>query len=293
MTEINECPLCGSKNFKEYLKVKDHSISKEDFTIKKCNECGLRMTSPRPDDKDLTKYYESEDYISHSDTKKGLINRLYHFVKQLTIKQKQDLIAKLSKGKTLLDIGCGTGDFLIYCKEKGWRVSGLEPDPNARKKAEEKGLNEVADLPKFYDLNPGSYDVITMWHVMEHVADLNAYFKQLHLLLKDKGHLIIAVPNPDSPDALKYKEYWAALDVPRHLFHFSKQNLKDLASKHHFKLELIKPMLFDSFYVSMLSEKYKGGSFLNATINGLFSNLKALKTKNHSSLIYILSKNAK
>lgn len=291
MTEINECPICGSQEFKEYLNVKDFSISKESFIIKQCKNCALRISSPRPDDKDLPKYYESEDYISHSDTKKGLINNLYHTVKQITIKQKESLIESISIGKDLLDIGCGTGDFLLYCKEKKWKVSGLEPDPSARKRAHEKGLNEVEDLPAFYHLNPGSYDIITMWHVLEHVADLNGYFKQLHLLLKEKGHLIIAVPNPDSPDAIKYKEYWAALDVPRHLFHFSKQNIIDLASKHQFKLDTIKPMLFDSFYVSMLSEKYKGGNILNAAINGFFSNIKARKTKNHSSLIYILGKN--
>ena len=161
------------------------------------------------------------------------------------------------------------------------------------KRAIEKGLNEVKDLNHFYDLNSNSYDVITMWHVLEHVADLNEYFKKLHLILKEKGHLIIAVPNPDSPDAKKYKEFWAALDVPRHLFHFSKQNIKDLAAKHEFNVDLIKPMLFDSFYVSMLSEKYKGGNILFAAINGLFSNLKAQNSKNHSSLIYILSKKAK
>ena len=293
MTEINECPICGSIEFKEYLNVKDHSISKESFSIKQCKKCGLRLSSPRPDDKDLPKYYESEDYVSHSDTKKGLINNLYHTVKQITIKQKEALIDSISSGKDLLDIGCGTGDFLLYCKGKGWEVSGLEPDPNARKRAKEKGLIEVEDLPQFYELKADSYDVISMWHVLEHVADLNEYFKQLRLLLKENGHLVIAVPNPDSPDAIKYKEYWAALDVPRHLFHFSKQNIKDLAAKHQFKLDSIKPMLFDSFYVSMLSEKYKGGNILNAAINGFFSNIKARKTKNHSSLIYILSKKTK
>lgn len=293
MVKIEECPICGSHEFDEFLQLKDHSISKESFTIIQCKNCDLRITSPRPNDEDLGKYYESEDYVSHSDTKKGVVNFLYQNVKSITLNKKEKLISGFNTSKKLLDIGCGTGDFLLYCKNKGWEVSGLEPDTNARKKNHEKGLKNVKDSSELFSLSKKSFGIITMWHVLEHVSELNDYMEQLHKILQDDGRLLIAVPNPDSPDAIKYKEYWAAFDVPRHLFHFSKKNIKELAEKHNFLLDEIKPMVFDSFYVSMLSEKYKNGSLISASINGLTSNLKAASTTNHSSLIYILSKKAK
>jgi 2-polyprenyl-3-methyl-5-hydroxy-6-metoxy-1,4-benzoquinol methylase len=289
MIEVNECPICGSSSFKKTMSVKDNSISKESFTIKTCSSCGLRITSPRPIDSELGKYYESEDYVSHSDTNKGFINTIYQMVKSYTLKKKETLLSSFNTNKILLDIGCGTGDFLHYCKTKNWKVSGLEPDENARKKGHEKGLLDIKNSDQLFSLNE-KFGVITMWHVLEHVSELNKYFNKLHDLIDDNGRLIIAVPNPDSADAKKYKEMWAAYDVPRHLFHFSKSNIIDLATKHGFIVEKIKPMLFDSFYVSMLSEKYKKGSFLNAMINGLRSNIKGSQTINHSSLIYILSK---
>lgn len=293
MIEIKECPICGSTSFVDYMEVKDNSISKETFKIIQCSSCGLRATSPRPEDKDLGRYYESEDYISHSDTNKGVINFLYQKVKSITLKKKEKMISSFNTEKSLLDIGAGTGDFMIYCKSKGWKVSGLEPDINARNKAIEKGLENVKDIPGLFTLPENSFGIISMWHVLEHVSELNKYMEQLHKLLQDNGRLIIAVPNPDSPDAKKYKEFWAALDVPRHLFHFSKSNISDLGEKHNFKVEKVSPMVFDSFYVSMLSEKYKEGSIFNAGINGALSNVKASSSTNHSSLIYILSKKVK
>ena len=291
MLTISECPICGSTSLEDEMSVKDHSVSKETFTIIKCSSCGLRITSPRPLDSDLGRYYESEDYVSHSDTNKGIINYLYQQVKSITLRKKETLMSSFNNSKTLLDIGCGTGDFLLYCKDKGWKVSGLEPDIKAREKAQSKGLENVQDINQLFSISNQKYGMITMWHVLEHVADLNKYMKTLHSLLEENGRLIIAVPNPDSADAKNYKEDWAALDVPRHLFHFSKKNIHDLAVKHNFTVDNIKPMVFDSYYVSMLSEKYKKGSFLNAMINGLVSNLKGSSSKNHSSLIYILSKN--
>ena len=290
MQEIKSCPICESLTFTDFLTVKDHSISKEVFIIKQCSSCGFKITSPRPTKEELPSYYESEDYISHSDTNKGFINFLYQIVKSLTLKQKEKLISGFKTSKTLLDIGCGTGDFLKYTSNKNWSVIGLEPDDGARNLAINKLPGKVFPINYLFELPTDNFGIITMWHVLEHVNELNKYMAQLNLLLEKDGRLIIALPNPDSADAKHYKEYWAAYDVPRHLSHFSKKNITHLALKHNFKLELIKPMMFDSFYVSMLSEKYKKGNIFKAAINGLVSNLKGRKSQNHSSLIYIFSK---
>ena len=290
MQEIKSCPICESQSLTEFLKVKDHSISHEEFNIKSCTVCGFKITSPRPTDKDLPSYYKSEDYVSHSDTKKGFINFLYQTVKGITLKQKEKMLSGLKTPKSLLDVGCGTGDFLKYTSDNNWEVTGLEPDQGARELALSKLPGKVYPIEYLFKLED-KFGIITMWHVLEHVSQLNDYMKQLNDLLEVNGKLIIALPNPDSADAKHYKEFWAAYDVPRHLYHFSKKNISDLASKHGFKLESIKPMIFDSFYVSMLSEKYKKGNVFNAASNGFVSNLKGRKKMNYSSLIYIFSKN--
>lgn len=290
MKEITVCPICDSKDFTELIRVKDHSISKEEFIIKQCASCGFKITSPRPTEEDLPSYYESEDYVSHSDTTKGIINFLYQKVKAITLNQKEKLISGLNTSNKILDLGCGTGDFLKFVSEKGWKTTGLEPDSGARNLALKKLPGQIHPIENLFELPSQSFGIITMWHVLEHVSELNKYMIQLNLLLENNGKLIIALPNPESADAKHYKEYWAAYDVPRHLFHFSKKNITELALKHNFKLEFIKPMVFDSFYVSMLSEKYKNGNIFKAANNGLISNLKGRKSQNHSSLIYIFSK---
>lgn len=290
MQEIKSCPICDSQLFTDFLKVKDHAITKEEFMIKACSTCGFKITSPRPTDKDLPAYYKSEDYVSHNDSQKGLINFLYQKVKGITLKQKEKLISKLKTTNTLLDVGCGTGDFLKFAFDNGWEVTGLEPDQGARDLALTKLPAKIFPIDNFFTLEK-RFGIITLWHVLEHVAELNEYMAQLNILLEDRGKLIIALPNPDSADAKHYQEFWAAYDVPRHLFHFSKKNISDLGSKHGFSLETIKPMIFDSFYVSMLSEKYKNGNLFFAANNGLMSNIKGIKKTNQSSLIYIFSKN--
>jgi 2-polyprenyl-3-methyl-5-hydroxy-6-metoxy-1,4-benzoquinol methylase len=290
MQKIQTCPICNSSSFTTFLKLEDHSVSKEHFTIMQCESCGFKLTSPRPTDEMLPKYYKSEDYISHSDTKKGLINFVYQKVKNITLYQKEKMISGFSTSKRLLDVGCGTGDFIKYASLKKWDVIGLEPDEGASSLAALKLPGKVFPIQNLFELSYQSFGIITMWHVLEHVSELNRYLNQLNLLLEKDGRLIIALPNPESADAKHYREYWAAYDVPRHLYHFSKKNISDLAIKHNFKLEFIKPMVFDSYYVSLLSEKYKGGNIFKAANNGLLSNLKGRKSKNHSSLIYIFSK---
>jgi len=271
-----------------YIECLDHTVSGEKFKLYKDRDHDMLVTIPKPDENSLGKYYESEDYISHTDAKRTVFEKTYHLVKKYSLNKKVKLISKLHKGTgTLLDIGAGTGDFLIEANKKNWQVAGLEPNEQARALAKEKGIVLELDATK---LLSNSFDVITMWHVLEHVPDLSAQIKELKRLLKRGGHLIIAVPNFKSYDALYYKSFWAAYDVPRHLWHFSKNSMKTLFEKEGMMLEKTKPLLFDSFYVSLLSEKYKNGkmNFVKAIWIGLLSNIKGKRSKEYSSHIYIL-----
>jgi 2-polyprenyl-3-methyl-5-hydroxy-6-metoxy-1,4-benzoquinol methylase len=288
--KLAHCPLCNAENHKFFLKVKDHMITKENFNIFECSSCGFHFTNPRPSLSNIGHYYKSEDYVSHSSSKKGFINSIYNFIRNYTIKQKVNLLKSLSKKTEVLDIGAGTGHFLNACKTNGFSVLGLEPDEDAVNFAKNNFQLDLKPLATLYDLESNSKDFISMWHVLEHVYNLKQDFTEIVRVLKDDGFLIIAVPNMESYDAKIYKENWAAYDVPRHLYHFRKLDIEHLAKEYGLKLFDVKGMKFDSFYVSMLSEKYIGGSIFKAFFNGLKSNLKANKG-GYSSQIYILSKN--
>ena len=275
-------------NKKHFLTVKDHSVSKEIFDLYHDETLDMLITSPQPDLENLGKYYESEDYISHTDNKRSLFEKAYHFVKNIALKNKLNLIngEQSNKGK-ILDIGAGTGDFLLTAKNDGWETVGVEPSDRAKNIAKQKGISFVDEISV---LENNSFDVITMWHVLEHVPNLVFQIQELKRLLKPTGTLIVAVPNFKSYDAKHYGEFWAAFDVPIHFWHFSKKAIKSLFEKVDMKLEKVLPMKFDSFYVSLLSEKYKTGkmNFIRAFFIGLQSNLKASRTKEYSSHIYVL-----
>ncbi|WP_349566191.1 class I SAM-dependent methyltransferase [Ekhidna sp. MALMAid0563] len=247
------------------------------------------FTNPRPEQSSLPDYYQSDQYISHTDKGNSLINFIYKLVRKYTITRKIKLIDKLNRGSgSLLDYGCGTGDFIKAANKKGWHAYGYEPDKDAKNIASAKNPDKILDKIENHN---GPFDIITAWHVIEHVSELNKTIKNLKKILAPDGHLIIALPNHKSYDAAYYKEFWAGYDVPRHLYHFDQESIKSFASK--FKLRLIHtlPMKFDSFYVSMLSEKYRGNAnLLNAIKIGLKSNNKARDTNDYSSLIYIFKK---
>lgn len=269
------------------LKIKDHSISQEEFELIYDAHLDKYTTQPIPEN--LDDYYKSSNYISHTDAKTGLVDKLYQFVKRFMLKHKIGLIEQFSQVRKILDIGAGTGDFLNVAKSKGWEVSGLEPNAAARKNAEKKGIHLFESSTEFED---SKFDVISMWHVLEHVPNTEIQIKWLFDHLVENGTAVIAVPNFNSYDAKHYKEFWAAWDVPRHLHHFSAKSIKMLFEKEGFKLVAQKPLFFDSFYVSLLSEKYKNSSFvlLGGFWYGLLSNLKALRTNEYSSLIYVFKK---
>ena len=288
-TRTYTCPSCGHLESTLVIEVKDHFLSKEDFTVVKCNNCGLAFTAERPTAEKIGEYYKSEDYVSHSSTKKGVVNRVYNVVRNYTLGKKVKLISSLVSGTNLLDIGAGTGHFLKRAKDEGFVVLGLEPDPDARNVA--KSLNDVELLPleDLSVLGADRFDAISMWHVLEHVMDLNGELETILSALKPGGVFVVAVPNYSSFDAQYYKNFWAAYDVPRHLYHFEPDTIIKLVESKGVKFEKMLPMKFDSYYVSMLSEKYKGGSILNAMRIGFLSNMKASNGK-YSSQIYIFRK---
>jgi len=273
-----------------FIECKDHTVSQETFQLLYDEKYDMLVTTPKPEKNELKKYYQSEDYISHTDHKRSIFEKIYHLVKSYTLKKKVQLITNLHQGKgKVLDIGAGTGDFLATAKNKGWSINGVEPSNNARGLAKEK---DICLNPGTIDYVSENFDVITLWHVLEHIPDLKDQIKEIHRLLKANGYVIVAVPNYKSYDAEYYKSFWAAYDVPRHLSHFSKQSIELLFKEEGFVLEKVKPMLFDAFYVSLLSEKYKNGSMnpIRAFFVGLYSNIKAKSSKQYSSQIYILKK---
>jgi 2-polyprenyl-3-methyl-5-hydroxy-6-metoxy-1,4-benzoquinol methylase len=275
-------------NKKHFLTLKDYSVSKETFDLYHDETLDMLITHPQPSLDTLGKYYESEDYISHTDNQRSLFEKLYHFIKNIALKNKLNLINSLQPNKgSILDIGAGTGDFLSVAKKDGWQTIGVEPSTRAKSIAINKGVSFV-ELTT--ELENNSFDVISMWHVLEHVPDLDKQIKELKRLLKPTGTLIIAVPNFKSFDAKQYGKFWAAFDVPIHFWHFSKTAIKLLFEKEKMKLEKVLPMKFDSFYVSLLSEKYKSGkmNFIKAFYVGLLSNWKARKSFEYSSHIYII-----
>jgi 2-polyprenyl-3-methyl-5-hydroxy-6-metoxy-1,4-benzoquinol methylase len=276
------------KNLHPFLSCKDHTVSGEVYQVMINNEYDMLVTIPVPEN--LAKYYKSEDYISHTDSKKSELDKVYQVVKHVTLKRKLKLINSFEiKEKNILDVGAGTGDFLKVCKSNSWKVSGIEPSLQARNIAHKKGVNLQENLSEF---KKTKFNIITLWHVLEHVENLSEYISTLHNLLTDDGRLIIAVPNFKSDDANYYKEFWAAFDVPRHLWHFSQTSISKLFSEVNMVVEKTIPMKFDGYYVSLLSEKYKSGkmNLLKSFYRGFVSNIKARSTKEYSSLIYVLKK---
>jgi len=294
--KIDTCPLCGSRQLKPVLTCTDHYASGETFELYRCMDCGFLLTQGAPVAAEIGKYYETPDYISHSDTRKGLMNRVYHWVRQFMLLRKAQLVERTS-GRTsgsLLDIGTGTGYFPHTMQQRGWQVQAIEKSAQARAFARNHfGLDVKAD-EAFQQLPADGFDVITLWHVMEHLEPLNETWIQLRKLLKARGVLVLAVPNPASYDAQKYGERWAAYDVPRHLWHFTPEVMRQWGAKHGFRLLETHPMPLDAFYVSMLTERYQGcrWSFVKGAWTGL---LAWLHTWNHpersSSMIYVFSPN--
>jgi 2-polyprenyl-3-methyl-5-hydroxy-6-metoxy-1,4-benzoquinol methylase len=292
--EYHSCPLCNSKEISFFLKTEDFMLSHEEYELWKCGECGFIFTQNVPSQEEIGKYYQSQEYISHSDIKKGMMNRLYHTGRSYMLGIKYRMVQKVAKGKNLLDIGTGTGYFPGYMKKKGFSATGVEVDPEARKFASgEFGIRVFSPEDFLEKKIPGTFNVITLWHVLEHLDNFDLYLEQMKAQLAPDGMLVIALPNCTSLDARFYREHWAGYDVPRHLWHFTPSTVIRLGEKHALKVVKMKRLMLDPFYNSMLSEKYKKTwlyMFAGLIIGKLAYIESLFCLRRSSSLVYFLNR---
>jgi SAM-dependent methyltransferase len=289
---LSKCPWCDSPDIRQGSKIHDYFLTREEFSLFSCNSCGLVFTNPRPKLENLGLYYQSDKYYSHTSSQVGIIPFIYRKVKEINLKTKFKQVTTGSVINKVLDIGCGTGDFLNVCKKSGKEIHGIEPDSKARNLAKEILKVEILHPDQSEKIPDESFDLITMWHVLEHVPDLKKQISELSRIIKKGGKVVIALPVYESYDAEVYKEKWAAWDVPRHLYHFNKAVINKMMLANDFKPGNVYPMKWDSFYVSMLSEQYlkSGFGIVKAFFVGFLSNIKARNSGNYSSLVYTFIK---
>lgn len=285
-----KCPWCDSEETQMHLRVKDLFLTGEVFEIHKCQECGLLFTEPRPAPDKIDRYYQSEEYYSHKENKNGFIPKIYESVKKVNLRHKRKLATVGLKVGTMLEIGCGVGDFLHEMEQNGWNCTGIEPSKEAKTIAKTRVKANILNPEELARLKDESFDLITMWHVLEHVDNLKEEVMHLQRLLKKGGRLVLALPNFKSADAEYYREYWAAYDVPRHLNHFCRKSINNIFKNTRLKLKKTDKLIWDAYYISYMSEKYKNHSLplVKGTIRGLMSNCKARQTGEWSSLVYVL-----
>ncbi|MBN1339349.1 MAG: class I SAM-dependent methyltransferase [Bacteroidales bacterium] len=289
---LKTCPVCSGKEIIRFLESRDHFLSGHEFLIDMCKNCGHKFTNPRPEETFSEIFYKSQEYISHGNSSNGLFSGLYKTIRKINLQNKYKTINSYCKAAgNLLDIGCGTGEFIRHMNTKGWRTLGIERDNDAREIAVKKNNVDARGNKEIAHLKPESFDVITIWHVLEHIYDLHGMVHNLHNLLRKEGYLFLAVPNAGSWDASFYLTDWAAYDLPRHVHHFNRSSMTALLNHHNLAIVEIIPMKFDAFYISALSEKYKTGKqyYLKGFINGLRSNNFGFHHNNdYSSIIFVV-----
>lgn len=313
LIELKSCPVCGSEVIGKALNVVDYFSSEELFPLFDCHRCGFRFTNRFPPGDTIERYYDSPEYIAHSDTHRGLVNKLYHAARQVMVKRKVRLVAAAvqkvvgslnatskigeSNGSVrLLDMGCGTGYFLHAAKKRGFAVSGIEKGRKAREYAIGKFGLDVQGEEAFWSIERESYHVVTLWHVLEHLEKLNESIEKIKEMLTGKGIAVIAVPNHLAYDARFYKERWAAYDVPRHLWHFTPATLERLLVRHGLVVTGKHALPFDPFYISLLSEKYAKSNplvrYARASLVGLISLVRSWSNVEQASSIVVIARKA-
>jgi ubiquinone/menaquinone biosynthesis C-methylase UbiE len=298
MVHHSVCPLCSSEKIGLQLICTDHFVSKKEFAVFQCSSCFFRFTQDYPEEADILQFYESESYISHSDSSEGISNKLYRLVRKIMLRIKRNLVMEITGLKTgsILDVGSGTGYFAAAMKKEGWSAEGIEINEKAREFSISHFGLEAGPPEKISSIRSGTYDCITLWHVLEHFHDPFKYFSEIYRLLKPDGFCIIALPNSCSYDAVHYKSHWAAWDVPRHLWHFSPETFWLFSDRTGFELVETRTLPLDVFYISSLSEKYKGShlSFITGMTKAIwFAFLSFFNRRKSSSMIYILRKPAR
>lgn len=287
-----KCPWCDSEKTQIHLWLKDEFLTHEEFQIHECLHCGLLFTEPRPDKDKIGAYYKSNEYYSHQENKKGFVPKLYERIKTINLKHKYKIATTGLKIGKMLDIGCGVGDFLHTAEQRGWKCMGVEPSEDATTIAKKRIKAEITSSEDLEQIPDETFDVITMWHVLEHIDNLQWQISQLQRLIKKDGRIVIAVPNYKSYDAKYYKDKWAAYDVPRHLNHFKKETIVKIFKDNGLNLDSVDKLRWDAYYISYMSEQYQHHSLplLKGAIRGFVSNNKARKTKEWSSKVYVFTK---
>jgi 2-polyprenyl-3-methyl-5-hydroxy-6-metoxy-1,4-benzoquinol methylase len=294
----DSCPICESKHIEFHQKIKDFTVSEETYDLYKCSDCGFIFTQDAPDAAHIGPYYKSDDYVSHSNTNKGLFFKVYHKVREIMLARKhKEIVANSSikAGAKILDIGAGRGYFLNHMQEHKYVCTGIEQDPDVRQAAIDQFNLNVLPPEELYKLEDKQFDVITLWHVLEHIHDYRGYLDKIKKLLKPDGLLVVALPNPSCSDQYIYKDYWSGWDVPIHLWHFTPQNAKDLMAQYQFKMIDKRKLPFDPFYLSILASKERKDSFPTITgfVNGFKAYLMSLNNIDNSTSLTYYFKHAK
>jgi len=247
-----DCIICNSTINSPYIEVLDR-FSCKSFQIVKC-ECGFKFLSPRPKFSGITYYYENDDYDPHRLENKSIFHTVYGWVQKIALRWKFKHISKFIRSGNLLDIGGGGGRFCSYFKSKGWRVSLQDNSSKARFLAQEADIETYTLLS---EIQSQQFDLITMWHSLEHIHAIDALFQNVNRLTSDDGFLVVAVPNINAPERKFLGKDWAPWDAPRHLYHFNYAQLSKLLRKYGWKIEFSMPMIQDTPYNILLSLNIK------------------------------------
>lgn len=241
------CPLCGHVDADCIQEAQDPTPAEGDglwFAVVQCRHCSLRYTNPRPDAACIGRFYPG-DYKPHRRPRKMDADRPSSWLGRLSgrsVERRGELPWEGPPGR-LLDFGCGGGSFLKRMADRGWQVTGLDAAVGAVREVQESlGLTALVGSLPHEDLAPASFEVVTMWHSLEHVHDPLAILAEAFRLLTPGGKLIVACPNIDSWPFRWFGPAWFGLDLPRHLVHFTPKTLTDAMESSGFRVESVRPI---------------------------------------------------